>query len=71
VSRSAADIAKAIALAAKIETKVEILLAPMETEMRIMQWAPEYRAIMWEAIGRKALERAKAAASLPSSAPTP
>lgn len=56
--------AKAKAVAAKIESKVAELLAPMEVEMRIMEWKPEFRAIMWEAIGFKALARAKEAAKL-------
>lgn len=56
---SLADIAKATAPAAKLERKVDDLLAPLETEMRIMRWAPEYRVIMWEALGHRALERAK------------
>jgi hypothetical protein len=56
---SLADIAKAAALAAKLERKVDDLLAPLETEMRIMRWAPDFRVIMWEAVGHKALERAK------------
>lgn len=56
------EIAKAKALAARIEAKVADLLAPMDLEMRIMEWKPEFRVIMWEAIGRKALERARKAA---------
>lgn len=54
-------LAKAKALTARIAAKVDELLAPLEQEMRAMRWDPQYRAIMWEAVGRRALARAKEA----------
>jgi hypothetical protein len=56
---AAAELAKVEELAAKLVRKVDELLAPLETEMRIMRWAPDFRVIMWEAVGHKALERAR------------
>lgn len=38
------------------------LLAPVEAEMLSLRMTPAQRAVMWEAIGRKALARAKEAA---------
>jgi hypothetical protein len=55
-------LAKAKALTARLEAKVDELLAPLEFEMQTMRWAPEFRAIMWEVVGHKALARAKEAA---------
>ena len=49
--------AQAVALTAKIEQKVTDLLAPLEREMQIMKWAPEFRAILWEAVAMRALQK--------------
>lgn len=51
-------LAKAEAVAAKIKTRAAELLAPLEREMRIMKWRPEYCAIMWEVVAREALAHA-------------
>ena len=40
----------AMAMTRKINRKVDELLAPLEREMKIMQWPAEYRSIMWEAV---------------------
>ena len=40
----------AMAMTRKINRKVDDLLAPLEREMKIMQWPAEYRSIMWEAV---------------------
>lgn len=61
-SKTPEELAAALELAGKIEMKAVELLRPLEIEMRLMKWRPEFRAIMWEAIGRKALSRAKEAA---------
>lgn len=52
---------KADALAAKITKKAEDALAGLDQEMAIMQWAPEFRTIMWEAVAAIATQRAVAA----------
>ncbi len=45
-------------VARKIEDKITRLLAPLEIEMRISKWKPEYRAIVWEAVSHRAMQRA-------------
>lgn len=40
----------AMAMTRKINRKVDDLLAPLEREMKIMQWPAEYRSIVWEAV---------------------
>lgn len=47
----------AIAMAQKIQNKVNILLEPLQREMRIMKWNPEYQAILWEAVMMEAKNR--------------
>ena len=57
---------KAIALAEKITTKAEAALDGLNREMKIMQWSPEFRAIMWDAVAQVATaysEAAKAAST--------
>jgi hypothetical protein len=49
----------AIQLARQIEAKAEELLAPMDLEMKIKDWNPEFRKIMWEAIASKAAARVR------------
>lgn len=51
-------LAKAKRIVAQIEAKIAGAIGPLEREMQIMQWAPEYRAIVWEAVARKAMEKA-------------
>ena len=50
---------KAIALVTKINEKVDDLLKPLELEIKIMQWAPEFQAIIWEAVMLNAQVRGK------------
>lgn len=45
-------------LSVKILAKAEETLRPLAREMRIMQWPPAYRAILWNAIARKAMKLA-------------
>lgn len=59
MSHSPADIQKALDLSKKIEAKAHNVLVALELEMRVMKWEPEYCAIMWECVGRKAMQRAK------------
>ena len=42
--------AKSVALTVKIKRKAEDLLAPLDTEIRMMNWKPEYQSIMWNAV---------------------
>ncbi len=48
---------KAIDMSKKIARKVDDLLAPLEWEMKIMQWPAEYRSILWEAVMLEAKRR--------------
>jgi len=48
---------KAIALTIKIQAKAAALLAPLDTEMRMMNWKPEFRRIMWDAVLREVAKR--------------
>lgn len=52
-----------IDLASKISGKAEAALSGLEAEMNVMGWAPESRAIMWEAVSDLAAIRAKSARS--------
>ncbi len=54
------EIPKPKGLAGKIERLAVELLEPMEAEMLSKRWDPAFRLSVWEAIARKALERAKA-----------
>lgn len=54
---------QAKALADKIEKKARDLIAPLETEMRIMGWRPEFQEIMWTAVAQEAMARAAATKS--------
>lgn len=54
------DLAKAKALATKIQKRADESLAPIAREMLVMQWPAEYRAIMWQAVAEEALRRAAA-----------
>lgn len=53
--------AKAVAVAQQIEKRVAVTLAPLEREMGLMQWRPEFRVIMWEAVANMALSFAEEA----------
>lgn len=55
------DDEKAQALAEKIMSKAEDVLAGIEREMVIMKWPSEFRAIMWVAIAKVAFRREDAA----------
>ena len=50
MSDPVAALEAAMAMTRKINRKADDLLAPLEREMRIMQWPAEYRSIMWEAV---------------------
>jgi hypothetical protein len=52
-----AHLEAAMAMTRKIRAKVDQLLEPLAREMRIMEWAPEYQAIMWEAVMLEATQR--------------
>jgi hypothetical protein len=41
---------KALAITQKLVEKAEDLLAPLDNEMRIMKWNPEFQKIMWDAV---------------------
>lgn len=56
-----AHMKQAQALADKITTKAEDALASLDREMTIMEWQPEYRAIMWETVAAVAAQRAELA----------
>ncbi len=56
-SLSESDLKQAKRVTLQIIRKVDDLLSPLEHEMRIMQWAPEFQAIMWEAVMRGAKRR--------------
>ena len=45
-------------LAAQIQQKARDAIAPLEREMALMDWPPEFRRILWDAV---ALEVAKQA----------
>lgn len=46
--------AKADALAEKIAKKAADTLSRLQIEMEVMKWAPEFRAIMWNAVAHHA-----------------
>jgi len=52
---------KAVSLANQIAAKASDALTDIACEMALKKWAPEFRAIMWEAIAAEATERAKEA----------
>jgi hypothetical protein len=51
----------ATVLTEKIATKAEATLDDLEREMRLMQWPPEIRKIMWDAVAQVAAAYAEAA----------
>lgn len=53
------QIAKAEKVVAQIKDKVDAALAPIALEMKIMEWRPEYRRIVWEAVMHEAMKRAR------------
>lgn len=44
--------AKELEIARKVQEKIESATAPLEREMRVMKWRPEYQVIVWEALAR-------------------
>lgn len=52
-----ADLEQAMAMVRQISSKVDRLLEPLQREMRIMKWEPEYQAILWEAVMLEAKAR--------------
>ncbi len=60
--QSADDIAQALAIATRVHAKAIETLAPLEREMTIAGWKPDYRAIMWQAVAREAMLRSLEAA---------
>lgn len=49
---------RAADLAKRIQDKAAALLAPLELEMRLAKWSPEFRAIMLDAVAMHALKLA-------------
>lgn len=49
---------RAADLAKRIQDKAAALLAPLELEMRLAKWSPEFRAIMLNAVAVHALKLA-------------
>lgn len=45
-------------IAEKLHQKANEALSGLERTMDIMGWPPEFRAIMWRAVGEEALRRA-------------
>ena len=52
-----AHLQAAIKMAKTINDKVDTLLAPLDNEMRLMRWKPEFQTIMWEAVQHAAMAR--------------
>ena len=50
-------------LVVRLRDRATRTLAPLHREMRVMGWAPEYRAIMWETVAMEALALAREASS--------
>jgi CO dehydrogenase/acetyl-CoA synthase delta subunit len=50
-------------LARKIAAKATAALAPLEREMRLMQWPGEFQVILWEVVAAQAMELAKEASA--------
>lgn len=50
---------KAQAVAIKIAEKAAEVLAPLELEMALRRWSPDFREIMWNAVSLAASNRAK------------
>jgi hypothetical protein len=50
MTSAAAHMAKAVAMTKKIEAKANALLAPLDLEMKMMGWKPEFQSIMWNAV---------------------
>ena len=48
---------KALAITQKLVAKAEDLLAPLDDEMRIMKWNPEFQKIMWDAVHQAVVKR--------------
>ncbi|WP_044558697.1 hypothetical protein [Azospirillum sp. B4] len=63
MTRNPSDLDAATAIAARIEAKAVALLAPLEREMALMSWRPEFKAIMWAAVAIEAQRRADAQSS--------
>lgn len=57
----AEHLARAMAMVQKISRKIDTLLEPLQREMRINKWKPEYQAILWEAVMLEAKSRMEAA----------
>lgn len=61
----------AIELAKKITAKAEAALHPLVREMTVMNWPPEFRAIMWETVAELAAKHAKLHLDEPTASPGP
>jgi hypothetical protein len=48
-------------VARKVQGKVDDLISPLQIEMDIMKWKPEFRVIIWEALAHKAISLAREA----------
>lgn len=47
-----------LAIVRKIESRITAAIEPLRREMRIMHWPAPHRAVVWEAVARRALELA-------------
>lgn len=52
---------KAQAIAEKVARKAAATLERLQIEMDVMKWAPEFRAIMWDAVAHHAALNAQEA----------
>ena len=51
------DYDRAVKIAANIERRIADAIRPLETEMKIMKWDPEYCNIAWETLALTALRK--------------
>ena len=51
--------ATALAVARKIEKRIDDALAPLITEMKIMRWPVDYQRIVFQALAHKAMKLAQ------------
>lgn len=61
-SNPVAHLSLAITTTQKLIAKAQRALDPLDREMRVMKWNPEYQVIMWEAVMLEAklrMEKAK------------
>lgn len=54
-------IESALQAAMQIQRRIDDAVAPLQTEMKVMKWKPEYQVIVWEALAHKVSALANAA----------